>query len=388
MEEYYGGYGRRATGAGGSLVLRIVDLAMSVVTFATAVAMCLTFITPYVEPSTAWFFALLGLAAPAVYLATVLVALYWIIRWRWGRASCMLLLVAAGAFRVSLFYKPELRRSYGEPEFGRNTVTMMSYNVRAFFGDDGQCSASSVAELIRTYDPDIVCLQEYNAALAASDGAFEPLLAEYASAMGIRRADLSSCAEAPLVIMSKYRILDTGTTLGRDNAGEERLGVAIWADLLIGEDTVRVFNNHLRSTAINADDNDFITNHRYLSDSTREARIRSIVRRVRDNSVLRAGQVDSIAVEIEATGYAKIVCGDFNDTPVSYVYRRMADGLNDAFREAGRGYSYTYRGFFNMLRIDFVLLSDDFETLFYEVPETPGSDHLPVVVRMKYNKRH
>ncbi len=80
-----------------------------------------------------------------------------------------------------------------------------------------------------------------------------------------------------------------------------------------------------------------------------------------------------------------IVCGDFNDTPMSYVYRTMAKGLNDAFSRSGSGYSHTFRGFFNTLRIDYVLCSDSFEPISYEVPAVDYSDHLPVVVRLKKN---
>lgn len=79
----------------------------------------------------------------------------------------------------------------------------------------------------------------------------------------------------------------------------------------------------------------------------------------------------------------KIVCGDFNDTPMSYVYRKMARGMNDAFAECGEGYSYTYRGFFDMLRIDYVLASPDLQMLSYEVPHLGCSDHYPVAVRFK-----
>ena len=41
--------------------------------------------------------------------------------------------------------------------------------------------------------------------------------------------------------------------------------------------------------------------------------------------------------------------------------------MRDAFRWAGRGYSHTYRGFFDMLRIDYILAGEEFEPLSYEV---------------------
>ena len=107
--------------------------------------------------------------------------------------------------------------------------------------------------------------------------------------------------------------------------------------------------------------------------------------RLRENSILRAAQVDSIADVIADARARCIVCGDFNDTPMSYVYRTMAGGLNDAFSKSGSGYSHTFRGFFNTLRIDYVLCSDSFGPVSYEVPQVEYSDHLPVVVRLQKN---
>ena len=159
---------------------------------------------------------------------------------------------------------------------------------------------------------------------------------------------------------------------------------SVWADLLVGDDTVRVVSNHLQSTGITAVDNAYITEHEYLLDTARESKIKSIVSRFHENAVLRADQVDSIRhhLNTEAPRH-RIVCGDFNDTPISYTYRRMARGLNDAFSECGTGYSHTFRGFFGVLRIDYLLSSSSFETLSYEVLDEPWSDHLPLFVRLK-----
>lgn len=143
----------------------------SVVTILAAV---LTFLAPFVNPGRAWIFSILGLIAPAVYLATVIAALYWIIRWRWGWASVLLVLVVIGLWRVPLFLKPELRRTYGEPAYGRGTIGVMTYNVRGFYDEQGRNSADSVLRMIRETGPDIVCLQEFNGRLAGDRRCSKP----------------------------------------------------------------------------------------------------------------------------------------------------------------------------------------------------------------------
>jgi hypothetical protein len=150
----------------------------------------------------------------------------------------------------------------------------------------------------------------------------------------------------------------------------------VWADIVIkkdknNEDTIRVFNNHLHSTAIRRDDNEYIENHDFLEGDS-VGKMRSMVNRLTDNNRIRAEQADTLASLVAASPYPVIVCGDFNDTPVSYTYRTIARKLNDSYRKVGRGYSHTYRGFFDMLRIDYILFSDEFEPLSYEVVDSWG----------------
>ena len=287
----------------------------------------------------------------------------------------MIVIVAVGFFKVSLFWRPDIRRVYEEAEGSdRGTFKVMTYNVRSFYGENGHSSVEDILRLIDEQDPDIICLQEFNARLAARSEEFSLLEEKYESAGFGRTAAPDSMYEAPLAILSKFRILRSRTLLTPASS--------VWADVLVGDDTVRVFNNHLHSTAINAADNEYITEHRFLSDTARETKIRSIVERLRENSVLRAAQVDSIARVVGETRTRRIICGDFNDTPMSYVYRTMARGSRDAFRVCGSGYSHTFRGFFNTLRIDYVL-SRGLEPVTYETLPVEYSDHHPVVVRLK-----
>ncbi|MEG1701001.1 MAG: endonuclease/exonuclease/phosphatase family protein [Alistipes sp.] len=377
MDNYYTEYGgKRDKKSRSVLLLRLFDVLMTVVTAVVAVTMVVTYLVPYVNPARVWFFPVLGLAAPAIYVATVVLMLYWIIRWRWIHAGILVLIVVVGLFKVSLFFSPELRRIYpGDGVSDRGSIKVMTYNVRSFYGPKGQSSVRDVLQLIGDEDPDVVCIQEFNARLAEGTADYALLDEKYEKLVFGRTEAPDSLYGAPMLILSKYHILHSGTVLTPHTS--------VWADVLMGEDTVRIFSNHLRSTAINAKDDDYLSNHRFLSDTASPAKIRSIVDRLRENSVLRAAQVDSISKVVEATRGRRIVCGDFNDTPISYVYRTMARGLNDAFSECGQGYSHTFRGFHNTLRIDYVLSSDGFETRSYDTSPVDFSDHHPVIVRLK-----
>jgi endonuclease/exonuclease/phosphatase family metal-dependent hydrolase len=86
---------------------------------------------------------------------------------------------------------------------------------------------------------------------------------------------------------------------------------------------------------------------------------------------------------IDACRYPLIVCGDFNDTPISYTYNTISSKLNDAFVAAGQGISNTYRGKLPPYRIDYILYSNEFDAVSYERHRAEYSDHFPVSAVLK-----
>ena len=126
-----------------------------------------------------------------------------------------------------------------------------------------------------------------------------------------------------------------------------------------------------------------------MSDTARNRKLYSMVRRLNSNTVSRSYHVDALSAALAETTRPRILCGDFNDTPMSYAYQRLSRDMKDAFRECGHGYSHTFRGFFDLLRIDFALFDEGrFDVLSYEVPDSVcWSDHLPVCVRAVLNEK-
>lgn len=388
MAEYYKGIYERGGKKKSSRNIFIIlfNIFTYVISLLTIVAVLLTYMAPYVNPKHFWVLSILGLCAPATYFATLLLLMYWVVRWRWGWATIFAITASIGLCKVDLFYKFDIKHKYNieQENYGRDVFKFMSYNVRSFYGEDGESSVDDIVMLIENIDPDIICMQEYNVQLANKNTGSVALFENYNSAIGIAKASVGivNVAESPLVIYSKYEILRSGSSIINVDSVDTR--PCIWADILIQKDTIRVFNSHLHSTSINALDDDFITNYKYLSDPTSEDKIMDIVRRFKNNCVNRSAEVNYIAKEIKATKHQKIVAGDFNDTPMSYAYNTMARGMNDAFSECGEGYSHTFRGFFNALRIDYILSSDDIIPQSYEVLDSVNySDHLPVIARFK-----
>lgn len=355
MADYYRTtYGSEERRQQKSVLGVFLDTLMLVVTVVVAIVFIATLFVPMLDPRGWGEVTTLGLVAPFVYVAQLVVMLYWIMRWRLLMAVPMILLCVIGAFSVSLFYKFEVRRSYSGKAYERTAIKVMTYNVRSFIDDNGERSIDSMLSIIKGLNPDILCLQEFG---------FREMVDSMLKSMNTLPKTVSRSNLSP-AIYSRYPIINAQRV--------DSMKEVVWADIVVREDTFRIFNTHLHSTEIRRADNVYLENHEYLEDEGSEQHLRDMVHRLSENNKLRAEQVDTISQMIAASPYPTIVCGDFNDVPVSNTYRRMSHRMRDAFREQGRGYSYTYRGFFDMLRIDYVLSSRDFTTLSYDVIDSWG----------------
>ncbi|MDO4759010.1 MAG: endonuclease/exonuclease/phosphatase family protein [Rikenellaceae bacterium] len=376
-DTYYVDYGGSKGAKRPSLLMLFVDLVLTLLSGVVFVMLLVALVVSRIDPEYTWALPMLGLIAPWLYLLTMLLALYWVVRWRLKRAALMGFALLVGLFSVSLYWRPDAHREQLQKKYDknfrydRNAFKLLSYNVRFFYDDQGESSADSVADFIARHNPDIVCLQEYNPTVAERSERWGEVMQDYNTV----QFDAGEGVWHRQAIYTRYRVLRSGVIM--------RPTTSIWADLVIRQDTVRVVNNHLQSTGITALDSEYLTEHAYLLDTAREEKLRSMVSRFHDNCVLRADQADTIRAHVDSLAPVhRILCGDFNDAPLSYTYRTLARGLDDAFSEAGEGYSHTFRGFFDLLRIDYVLASKDFECLSYETPDVTYSDHLPLVVRL------
>ena len=335
----------------------LATLLMLVLVFSTVTAI----IAQYISPERSGVLSVLALGAPIIYLLDIVVMFYWIVRWRWYRAVIMVAVVVLGLFYLSRYYKLELDRQYDTTYIERRFFKIMSYNVH-------KGEAEELYQYIEKHNPDILCLQEI-----FGEANLEALKEKYNSTKnngdGIGNQ-----------IFTRYRIIRRGVVegLSRQNC--------VWADLRIKEDTVRVLSLHLQSTSIRPEDTQFIEELEYIHDKERENKLRSIFVRLIDRNRKRAVQADAIAAFLAKSPYQTVVCGDFNDVPLSYTYNTIVEGFDDTFSKMARGFAYTYDTRYGLFRIDNILVSPSIEVVSYEVDNKVNlSDHYPVISRVKFN---
>ncbi len=151
-------------------------------------------------------------------------------------------------------------------------------------------------------------------------------------------------------------------------------------------DTLTLIGCHLESNKLTAEDKAVYTD--MLKDPEKEkvkSGMRLLVSKLAEATALRAPQADAVAAEVAAARYRPlIVCGDFNDSPISYTHRTISQGLKDAFVESGSGFGISYNQNHFYFRIDNILASPELKSYRCEVDRhIDASDHYPIACWLK-----
>ena len=357
----------------GSFAGTLLNSILLVVTILLVVALVIAYLTPHVSPSSFGSLTIVGIFAPILYIGVVLCLLVWIIMARWKTAGVVALFLIPGLFHLSDFYSIAYMRQV-EQKPSSSSFTLMSYNVRGFRNDSSYMTIDRHVEYFENQDlPDVVCFQEYALDIPnveRIDSLFN------ARQKTLYKKDVVESGEVVLRTYSRFPIIGSGSLSG------EGRGTSQWVDVVVGKrDTLRIFNNHLHTMSISSADSADIEEGTILNDGDR---MQSIVERIAKNSSIRAEYADTLRMIIDDSPYRNIICGDFNDTPMSYVYGVLKEDYVDAFEQSGSGYGYTFRPMHGILRIDYILHSKGLETESYFVDEENElSDHLPITARMK-----
>lgn len=325
----------------------------------------------FIAPSDFMPIAYLGLGFPV----TLVVYILWI--------AALLIL---GAWRHLLLLLPTLicvpimfdtfPVNFSSPKVGANAKTfkLLTYNVGAFkYVDD---AATGIAKLIKEGDYDIVCMQEYIIFRARESEEFRKILEIYPyTTVG----DMSVDSHNRVVTLSKNEIVKSG--VASKGKGNNR---AIFSDVVMGNDTIRVINAHLTSNHITFEDKQEIDSirHGQKVDKVKD-KMHTLSKKVSDNYVLREKMANDLDSVISITKHRVIVCGDFNDVPVSYVYHKVkGEKMSVANEIRGWGYDYTFREAPFYFCIDHILYqTNGFECLNYESGDAEYSDHYPSIAQ-------
>ena len=335
-----------------------------------SILLVLSYLAVIVNPSKVWWLSLVG---PA-YLPLLGLSLLWFILGIF-RSSRTTLLVGLALLPSLLFAGRYCK--FKAPEEAPSDLSIVSYNVGRFSQADGSPerlqAAEEVARMLDGLDADVVCLQEFYLPSGVDiDMYLRQIFKGYKTEYYI---DTGSKGVSGNVTASRFPIKGKGHLDFAKSANH-----AIWTDIDMGGTTVRVYNCHFESYNISLPGIFRSATH------GDEQEMEKTEKKMRTAITRRASQVDSVRVSCDRAPVRSVIAGDFNDTPLSYTYQQLIRGRKDSFSAAGKGFGATYRGTGPLLRIDYLLVPEDLETVSYETVRVPYSDHFPIRATYRVKK--
>lgn len=315
-----------------------------------AVLFLISLLLPYVKPSIFPLLSILSLFSPLIIIINILFVFFWITKLK-KEFLLSFIVLAIGYGTVVKFVNFSNNTQY----ISENSLSVISYNVRLFnlykwidrVGVDEE-----IYSFLQDENTDIICLQEYkknNLQLSTYNYSYEFL-----------RGKNSNYGQA---IFSKFPIINKGSIDLESNSNS-----AIFSDIIIRNDTIRIYNIHLQS----------FTFDKNIQLSDINSRNNIIVGSVSNTFIDQQNQVEILQKHIEKCPYKLILSGDFNNTAFSYTYNKLKDNLNDSFIKKGNGLGITYNYNFIPMRIDYILLSKDFRVNKFKTYKINLSDHEPI----------
>ncbi len=330
--------------------LGLVNKIIYFINVVAAVLLLLSFILPYLPPKTFAILAVVNLGVSFLILLNILFFLYWLIKFK-KQFMLSLVVLIFGYFWFGSLYKFSSSKNVGAP----NNFKVMNYNVRLFnlyewIPEKG--IEMKIRDFIKLESPDILCLQEYHPHKNI-DLSFFPYKFEKLSGKRDKYGQ---------AIFSNFPIVNSGSVEFPNTSNN-----AIFADMVKGSDTLRVYNIHLESLRINPN-----------AESLQHEDSEMLLKRVGNSFKMQHLQTELFLAHKAKCHYKMIICGDFNNTAFSYVYRRIKGDLNDTFKKAGHGFGRTYDFNSFPVRIDFIFADEDFEVNGFKTYKELYSDHYPI----------
>ncbi|OBQ55932.1 endonuclease/exonuclease/phosphatase family protein [Tamlana sp. s12] len=319
-----------------------------------AVLLLSSFILPYLPPKTFAVLAVLNLGVSFLIGINFLFVLYWLIKLKRQCFMSMIILLL-GYFLYGSLYRFSSTTEVESP----GNIKIMNYNVRLFdlydwIPEDN--TSDNIVAFIKKESPDIICIEEFHPR-ENLDFSFYDYQYKKIAGKKVKHGQ---------AIFSKFPIINSGS-LGFPNTSNN----AIFADVVKGVDTFRVYNVHLESMHINTQ-----------VDSLRKETSEKLLKRVGTSFKMQQSQAELILEHQKQCHYKVVICGDFNNTAFSYVYRTIKGDLNDTFDVAGNGFGRSYDFRFFPIRIDFILTDKAFKINGFKNYDVHYSDHYPIMATL------
>lgn len=258
----------------------------------------------------------------------------------------------------------------------KSEFQILSYNVR-HFGinienvEESNKIRKNIITNISTANSDIICLQE---AYWNSKNERFPTIQKIKKRLNIKYqylfpvVKLNGGQNYGFVTLSKYPIINNYSY-----HFYKSFNGFTYSDIVLDNDTIRVYNCHLQSMNFQNKDYSEIQN---VIETAGKQGSKDLFLKYLQSAKKRAFQVDTLIATVDTSSYPVFLCGDFNDFPLSLTYLKIRQKFEDSYVSKGifPGYTWSYSKL--KLRIDYIFYdNNDYNCIKYNLLRNKFSDH-------------
>lgn len=339
----------------------------------------------YIPPYDYIFTAYLGLGFIVIFAVCVGFLLFWLVLLKKKPIFLNIIALLICWNPISTYF-PINFKSKDVPE---GCIKIMTYNVKGFNWDrDESARDKPIFEYMANSNADIICMQEfvinnhqYNREGVISIREIDQILKDYPYRSILRFGKAEGEYSFGIACYSKFPILKTEEI----PINSELSGGAVH-DIKINDKIIKLFNVHLESNKLTSEDKQLYWDFIGAKNSESFDKVfQNINGKLGKAYVQRAIQADLISDWISKEDSTHtIVCGDFNDTPMSYVYKKVrGSNLYDSFAETGMGQGITFNEHMFWFRIDYIMHSGNMKAYNSSIDKVMYSDHYPLTTYLQ-----
>ena len=301
-------------------------------------------------------FYIIDLFYPYIIILNILFFLFWIIRYKWPFVLFVPFTLFFNNWSLIYNFPSNIIRN------SNNSSKIMSYNVRLFnkySWIENTDVPDNILRFIDSKKPDVICFQEYSVKDA-------PHFKQYPHKF-IHKTKIGG--NSGLAIFSKFKIVNQGFINFEDSNNG-----AIFSDIIIKNDTIRIYNIHLESLRMNLSDKNKLS-----IDESNDIPLK--LNRVFDKQI---DQIKLFQTFDKKNFYPTIICTDINNSQFSEAYNKIKGKKIDGFKSKGVGLGSTFNYKLFPFRIDYIFLDQKFKIYqFKTFSEVDYSDHKPIMAEFE-----
>ena len=350
----------------GKMLVRFIWQILTLTAAAGWIVLLISAFSDRMSPEHHSYIPFFGLFFPVILLFNGIFFCIWLIFQKWKQviATLIVFVICGGAIQT---YFPLHTKTKEVPD---DCIKIVTYNVMSFGSITRHTEEEPhpILQYIIEQDPDIVCFQEYT-----EHKVIKNVLERMYYYPPFRQNDLAVYSKYPMSSLKKIPMENW-----RNNACSMEVD--------INGRKLTLINVHLHSNAITLHERADYYN--FTSDPNREKLgnfTDMMFKRLTPAFKKRAIEAERMSDTIRANPNPYIiVCGDFNDTPISYARRTIKGDLRDAFVESGCGMGISFNRHRFLFRIDYILHSKNMKAYNATVGKLKTSDHYPVCTYLRF----